>query len=162
MIISSTLSQYRSSWWFLTNVFVSKNSRVQKLLACTFFWTGIRRDHTYSLAELTKALPRLICDVAQAKVWTVGLLLLIIETLIEIFLHVALIWGIFDIPPSNNTNRACCKCLQLIGIDPSQYEWCVEVLYLSTLNLGKWIEFLMKTVKLMASTKAGSLLMIFR
>lgn len=35
---------------------------------------------------------------------------------------------------------------------------CVEVLYLSTLNLGKWIEFLMNTVKLMASTNAGSLL----
>lgn len=30
-------------------------------------------------------------------------------------------------------------------------------LYLSTLNLGKWMEFLMNTVKLMASTKAGSL-----
>lgn len=35
---------------------------------------------------------------------------------------------------------------------------CVEALYLSTLNLGKWIEFLMNTVKLMASTNAGSLL----
>lgn len=34
---------------------------------------------------------------------------------------------------------------------------CVEALYLRTLNLGKWIEFLMNTVKLMASTNAGSL-----
>lgn len=34
---------------------------------------------------------------------------------------------------------------------------CGVALYLSTLNLGKWMEFLMNTVKLMASTKAGSL-----
>lgn len=34
---------------------------------------------------------------------------------------------------------------------------CMEVLYLSTLNLGKWMEFLMNTMKLMASTRAGSL-----
>lgn len=34
---------------------------------------------------------------------------------------------------------------------------CVAVWYLSTSNLGKWMEFLMNTTKLMASTKAGSL-----
>lgn len=34
---------------------------------------------------------------------------------------------------------------------------CGVELYLSTSNLGKWMEFLMNTVKLMASTKAGSL-----
>lgn len=32
-------------------------------------------------------------------------------------------------------------------------------LYLKTLNLGKWMEFLINTVKLMASTNAGSLYM---
>lgn len=35
--------------------------------------------------------------------------------------------------------------------------WGMMVLYLNTLNLGKWIEFLMNTVKLMASTNGGSL-----
>lgn len=34
---------------------------------------------------------------------------------------------------------------------------CGSTQYLSTLNLGKWMEFLINTVKLMASTNAGSL-----
>lgn len=40
------------------------------------------------------------------------------------------------------------------------YVCVVGVLYLSTSNLGKWMEFLMNTVKLMASTNPGSLLNI--
>lgn len=47
--------------------------------------------NTHSPAELSEILLRLMCDVAQAEVWTVRLLLLMIVTLIEIFLHVTLI-----------------------------------------------------------------------
>lgn len=46
--------------------------------------------------------------------------------------------------------RWCPKALASVCV-------CVCV-YLSTLNLGKWMEFLMNTVKLMASSNAGSLL----
>lgn len=46
---------------------------------------------THSPAELTEILPGFMCDVAQAKVWTVGLLLLVVMTPAEVFLHVTLI-----------------------------------------------------------------------
>lgn len=119
---------------------------------------------THSPAELTEILPRLFCNVAQAEVWTVGLFVLMIMTLVEVFLHVTLVWCIFDVSPAGHKNTSSSESLQLFLCPTYDLScmcvWacvCVEVLYLRTLNLGKWIEFLMNTVKLMASTNVGSL-----
>lgn len=60
---------------------------------------------THSPAELTEILPGFMCDVAQAKVWTVGLLLLVVMTPAEVFLHVTLIWDIFDISPAKDKKK---------------------------------------------------------
>lgn len=50
----------------------------------------MNQNRTHSPAELAEILPRLICDVAQAEVWTVGLFVLMIMTLTEVFMHVTL------------------------------------------------------------------------
>lgn len=68
---------------------------------------------TYSLAEFTEVLPCLICNVAQAEVWTVGLFVLMIMTFIEIFLHVTLGRSIFDVSPATDKHRSTFEFVQI-------------------------------------------------
>lgn len=67
------------------------------------------RHHTHGVAELTKILPRLCCDVSQAEDGTVGVMLLIIVTLIQVSLTVSLVSGILNISPAKDKNISICS-----------------------------------------------------
>lgn len=59
---------------------------------------------THSPAEFAEILPCLSGNVAQTEIWTVGLFVLVVMTLAEVFLHVTFVWSILDISPAKQMN----------------------------------------------------------